>query len=305
MRTLLLFTIYFYHAVAFAQINQIIHTVNGQNINQISEIDSIRFGASGNEMQVIQQNGTIDSYAIDSIDFVDFEIVDGNTVFHSCGADSVHNAGLIYSELLDQSGYLYKSINIGDQIWMAENLNTDVYRNGDTISWIDSEFLWSEANVGAWCYYQNNSENQCPYGKLYNALAVTDARGLCPVGWRVPTESDWNELLSNLDSNADTLCLNCIQSNLAGNALKTAGNLYWQAQPLVLALNTSGFSALPAGFRANDGTFSYQGSLGVCWSSAGQSGGFQFSRGLSSQSNSFVRYADDQKSGFSVRCIKE
>ena len=87
----------------------------------------------------------------------------------------------------------YKTINIGNQVWMAENLNTNKFLNGDPIPEAKTIEDWEKAGENeqpAWCYFENNTYNGTLYGKLYNYFAVIDERGLAPSGWHIPT---WNE----------------------------------------------------------------------------------------------------------------
>jgi uncharacterized protein (TIGR02145 family) len=165
---------------------------------------------------------------------------------HSCGEEDVHNTALNYGTLTDQQGNTYKTIIIGGNEWMAENLETTKFRNGEQIPNVTGSSEWWEAGA-AWCYYNNNSEYNCPYGKLYNWGAVEDSRGLCPTGWHVPSTSEWNNLFANFGG-----------SNSAGNELTSAGDNLWFDNPT--ATNSSGLSIIPNGFREGTGT------LGFAWS---------------------------------------
>lgn len=119
---------------------------------------------------------------------------------HSCGADNVHNSNLTYGSMTDQDGNNYKTIVIGGREWMAENLKVSHYRNGDAIPVLSDSTAWVNTSSGATSWYNNDSvANTCPYGKLYNWYAVHDARGLCPSGWNVPSDSEWTKLAKQLD----------------------------------------------------------------------------------------------------------
>jgi len=131
----------------------------------------------------------------------------------------------------------YSTIKIGTQIWMKENLKVTHYRNGDPIPNItflnDSE--WLNTNSGAYCSYEDNSENSTIYGHLYNGYAITNSKNLCPAGWHIPSKQEWEKLIDYLGG-----------SYTAGNMLKTL--LYWT--PTNDKTNDmSGFSALPGGSR--------------------------------------------------------
>ena len=233
-----------------AQIQQNINKRSGTVSNAIAEIDSIRFNASGDSMQVVLQNGITESHILNTIESVTFETVTGISLAHTCGADSVHNPEVAYGSLTDQEGNIYKTIIIGTQEWMAENLKTSVYRNGDAIPAVNDNAQWSNLAIGARCYYINDDQNDCPYGMLYNWYAVSDARNVCPAGWHVPSEDEWTILINLMDPNA----AGGSQTNTAGGPLKSSGFLYWDFGNTG-ATNSSGFSALPGGFRYADGSF--------------------------------------------------
>jgi hypothetical protein len=93
------------------------------------------------------------------------------TTLHTCGAENMHNPELIYGSMTDQEGNVYKTIIIGTQEWMAENLSTSVYRNGDAIATGLSTSQWTNTVQGAWAYFQNDASKNCPFGKLYNWYA--------------------------------------------------------------------------------------------------------------------------------------
>jgi uncharacterized protein (TIGR02145 family) len=216
--------------------------------------------------------------------------------FHNCGAENVHNPNLNYGSITDQQGNMYRTIVIGNQEWMAENLKTSIYRNGDAIATNQSDIVWNNANstqIGAWAYYENNSQNECPYGKLYNWYAVVDSRNLCPVGWRIPTDSDWT-LLSNYLGGEE----------IAGGKMKSTNLNYWTT-PNNLASNESGFSGLPGGFRDDFGPFGLLGNNGYWWSSTPNVSFNAWSRYLDTDNGQLYRYSINKIDGFSVRCLKE
>ncbi len=222
---------------------------------------------------------------------------------HSCGAENVHSPEVTYGSLVDQSGNIYKTVDINGQVWMAENLKTDSYTNGDAIAFNLTNSQWQSITTGAWSNYDNNPAAECPYGKLYNWYAVSDPRGLCPIGWHVPTNNDWNILVSSLDANANTTCTLCTQSSVAGGALKSMGISYWEAN--VGATNSSGFSGLPSGFRSSNGSYANAGFLGFYWSSTDYSVGNAYSRINYYNSTDIRSNGNNKRSGFAVRCIQD
>src|ERR1022692_1573344 len=92
----------------------------------------------------------------------------------------------------------FKSVSIGKQTWMAENLNVTSYRNGDKIPQVQDANEWSKLTTGAWCYYQNKTEYGFIYGIMYNWYAVNDSRGLAPKGWHIPSDAEWLEMINIL-----------------------------------------------------------------------------------------------------------
>ncbi|MFM2201748.1 MAG: hypothetical protein RL040_948, partial [Bacteroidota bacterium] len=142
---------------------------------------------------------------------------------HTCGAANVHNPNLTYGSMTDQEGNVYKTIVIGTQEWMAENLNTSIYRNGDVIVANLDEGEWYNTyltNTGSWVYYNNDPTFECPYGKLYNHYATVDSRGLCPSGWQLPSIDEYETLVLFLEPS-----WNGSSSFTAGGDLKSIGNI--------------------------------------------------------------------------------
>jgi len=154
------------------------------------------------------------------------------------------NETLNYGTMTDQEGNIYKTIKIGGQTWMAENLKTSKFRNGDPIPNEADQDLWYALTTGAYCNYNNDINISATYGKLYNWYAVNDSRNIAPEGWHVPTASEWTELSDFLGHNT-----------VAGGKLKESDTIHWSKQGplsrLIPATNESGFTGLPGGIRSN------------------------------------------------------
>jgi uncharacterized protein (TIGR02145 family) len=221
---------------------------------------------------------------------------------HICGASNVHNPAKSYGTLTDQEGNIYKTIVIGTQEWMAENLNTSIYQNGEVIANVADEDQWFNLNTGAWCYYNNDNQYECPYGKLYNWYAVADPRNVCPTGWHVPTDAEWSVLINFLDPNSDGG--NNIPNN-AGGKLKSTGFQYWLI-PNIDATNESGFSGLPGGGRVITAPYRTIGEYANWWSSSEGASNNGWGRDLSYIYSWVSLYYFNFKSfGFSVRCLRD
>lgn len=222
------------------------------------------------------------------------------TTLHSCGAPDVHNPNLKYGSMVDQEGHSYKTIIIGPYEVMAENLKTSTYRNGDMINTGLNSSQWQFTTAGAWTYYNNDPSFECPYGKWYNWYAASDPVGLCPVGWHVPNEEEWNILLSTLDPITPAGEV----GNVSGGPMKSVGTTYWLS-PNSFATNSSGFSGLPNGNRTMTGAY-YSLGLNSNWWSADQ---YDSQRAwFISMSNTSIdngHYHTDKNVGFPVRCFRD
>ena len=227
----------------------------------------------------------------------------GGDTNHSCGATDVHNSNLNYGSVTDLNGNVYKTIIIGSQEWMAENLKTSFYSNGAPIPNITNNFQWSSLSSGAWTQYNNNNLYDCPYGFLYNWYAVADARNICPTGWHVPSSDEWNIMIGYLDPNYIANVLGS-QSLIVGGKLKSMNSQYWQS-PNQDASNETGFSALPGGGRDSNGSFGSIDNLCFFWTSQENGSAAGWSRDISSSSGSIEKYSYDKRVGYSVRCIKD
>jgi uncharacterized protein (TIGR02145 family) len=201
----------------------------------------------------------------------------------------------------DIDGNVYKTVIIEEQEWMAENLKTTKYDNGDPIAEVTDNTQWGSLTAGAWCYYNNDETYINPYGKLYNWYAAADERNLCPAGWHVPGDEEWTVLTDSLGG-----------ESVAGGRMKARGTLQtgtglWQ-QPNAAADNSSGFSGLPGGYRFGSGGFGLIGEMGFWWSTTipevrPERGAW--GRYLTYESGSAFRGHGPLLSGFSVRCVRD
>lgn len=203
--------------------------------------------------------------------------------FCGCKKDAIN-------QVVDADGNVYQTVQIGTQTWMAENLRTASYRNGDLLLTGLNNADWVNVNEGAYCVYDDNIANDPIYGKLYNGQAINDPRGLCPIGWHVPTEAEWNVLIDYLGGTAS-----------AGGSLKSTSFLW--GQPNAGATNGSGFSALPAGDRQSDGSYHNLGSVAFFWSMPNL--GNAWILGLIYSLPNVYSSTADLKPGLSCRCIKD
>ena len=186
-------------------------------------------------------------------------------VFAGCRRDKnnpIESIELVYATDIDAN--TYKTIRIGRQLWLAENLKVTHYRNGDPIAKVTDHNEWNNLTTGAYCSYANNDTNMEIYGLLYNWYAVYDERGLAPNGWHIPTDAEWKELEIYLGMSASASDSIGPRGTDEGGKLKENSTIYWQS-PNSGATNISGFEALPGGYRlSNKGYFELCGT-GMWW----------------------------------------
>lgn len=189
-------------------------------------------------------------------------------------------------------------IRIGNQIWSSKNLDVSTFRNGDPIYHAKSKIDWYNAGHNqepAWCYYENNSNNNSKYGKLYNWYAIHDERGLAPKGWHVPTSTEIDRLSEYLGGDYK-----------AGKKMKSKSG--WDEDGN--GTNETGFSGLPGGMRYYDGDYYGEGFIGNWWSSTSkyEEEGKMFALYWSKDEigpNKRYRSIDSKSQGKSIRCIKD
>jgi hypothetical protein len=203
----------------------------------------------------------------------EFEELRGDKIQFQVRADGVSIETLVignqekHTTVHSKDRTTIETVIIGNQEWTTKNLNVSTYRNGDIIPEVKDPREWKNLITGAWCYYDNDPKNAVIYGKLYNWYAVSDPRGLAPVGFHVPT-------------------------------IDELGEIYNLKKP-------TGFSGLPGGYRNYDGTFYAIGDDGNWWSSSEPKTTNTWSLGLDYSDGSSYRSNGDGTNGYSVRCLKD
>jgi uncharacterized protein (TIGR02145 family) len=214
------------------------------------------------------------------------------TAFTMCSKSSDDNSTPTQITVTDIDGNVYHGVTIGTQVWMVENLKVTKYRNSDLIANV-TDTSWKSLTTGAYCWYLNDVTNKGTYGALYNWFAVTDSRNIAPTGWHVPTDAEWETLITYLGG-----------SNAAGGSIKEAGTSHWNS-PNTGATNTSGFTALPGGRRISDAAFEGLHNYADLWSVTEQAATFSWSCELNTSEADAYRYIARKVNGLSVRCIKD
>lgn len=231
--------------------------------------------------------------------------------------EQIFNPYVKYGSVTDVDGIVYKTIIIGTQTWMAENLKVTKLNDGTDIPLVTGDATWSNNDVPMYCYYNNSTDNKKVYGLLYNWYAVNTGK-LCPEGWHLPTDEDWTTLEIYLqnngynydgkeDNDTDRLTNNKTAKSLASMAKwplsqyqGSVGNTDYSTKR-----NETGFSALPAGYRDVDATYRDCLYAAYFWTSSNNTDISAWIRYLAFDYANMYRIDQLKNAGFSVRCIKD
>jgi uncharacterized protein (TIGR02145 family) len=214
---------------------------------------------------------------------------------------AIFNDTKTYGTMTDQDGNMYKTITIGTQTWMAENLRTTIYRDGTEMRNI-CYGLWYLGENNGHCTYNNttNAVSIATYGRLYNWYTVNSSHNIAPTGWHVPSDTEWTTLITYLGG-----------ESVAGGKMKETGTTHWTT-PNTGATNESGFTGLPTGARSSGGpdpepSFNFMGACAYYWSSSEPGPNYAVGNycRLSSDNVNVYRYNIAKSEGFAVRLVKD
>jgi uncharacterized protein (TIGR02145 family) len=221
-----------------------------------------------------------------------------------------------FTECKDGDNNYYPVVQINTQLWMAENLKTTKYNDGTAIPNIKDNTAWAVLTSGAYSDYDNTPANSTIYGRLYNGYAVDNnaatkvasngGKNVCPTGWHLPSNSEWNTLISYLINNG--YGYEGSGADIAKSLASTSGWLAWGTLGTVGndqgSNNSSGFTALPGGYRGIDGTFYFTVGNGFWWAATEEDMYDSALRLMYAWSH--VALTDsDRGGGYSVRCVKD
>ncbi len=204
------------------------------------------------------------------------------------------NPSVTYGTLTDQDGNTYKTVTIGTQIWIAENLRTTKYNDGTAIPLVTDNTAWKNLTTSAYCNSNNttNIDTIATFGRLYNWYAVNTDK-LAPVGWHVPTYEEWITLITYLDG-----------ESVAGGKLKETGTTHWLS-PNTGASNTTGFTALPSIQRYVNGVFSTIAYDGKWWNATEYNTDIARYHILDYTVGDISRNSSFKQLGLSIRCVRD
>jgi uncharacterized protein (TIGR02145 family) len=225
--------------------------------------------------------------------------------------------GLHAQTVKDIDGNVYKTVKIGAQEWMAENLRTTKYNDGTAIPNITDNTKWGALTTGAYCDYNNTPSNSNKYGRLYNWYAVDNnnatkgasngGKNVCPTGWHVPSDAEWSILTDYLKNNGYGT------GGTGGNIAKSmAAPSGWDSDPTAgnvgndqASNNRSGFTAIPNSTRGSSNSFGNVGGKALWWSSTEYGASNVWTRVMYNYSSNIIRYNYiGKRFGVPVRCLK-
>jgi uncharacterized protein (TIGR02145 family) len=185
----------------------------------------------------------------------------------------------------------YPVVQIGTQLWMAANLSATNLNDGTVIQNVTDGVIWSDLSTPAYCWYDNQIQNKLIYGALYNWFVVGTGK-ICPAGWHVPSDEEWTTLVAYLGGEA-----------VAGGKLKETTNAHWLTTSTTVT-NSTGFTALPGGYRYYAGNFGSITWDGIWWTSTDGPATHGFIRGMNHGYITVGSINTYKKDGNSIRCIK-
>ena len=222
---------------------------------------------------------------------VDFTPIDVTT--YNTASKTVKINVTASTTVTDADGNLYRTVNIGTQTWLVENLKTTKCNDGTAIPNVTDGTAWPVLTTPAYCWYKNDTAtNKATYGALYNWYVVNTNK-LCPTGWHMPTDAEWSALTTYLGG-----------ESVAGGKLKETGTIHW-ISPNTGADNSSGFTALPGGIRIGNGTFDLIRYYGSWWSSSEVNKTRAWHRYVGYTDRFVSRTVNDSCEGLSVRCLRD
>lgn len=233
------------------------------------------------------------------------DLLDFLSAFGYCLESEPDTSEFACGDPLSYFGYDYSTVQIGNQCWFSENLRTEKYLNGDLIPYLNNAEDWASANGGAQCVYLHYEFHLNTSGRLYNWFAVNDERGLCPSGWKIPSDEEWVELETHMGMDAFEALTSTSWRGTIADSLKSSmsDSVPWDGN------NSSGFSAIRGGWRDNDNGCEFYGMTveTYFWTSSLITSNSAFIRRMRTGYIGIERASSQGalKNGLSVRCLKD
>jgi uncharacterized protein (TIGR02145 family) len=273
------------------------NTSENPTISNAKTADNLKMGGFNSYLKGLSSNTT---YYIRAFASNNAGTAYGNQLSFKTGLSfsSINfNNDLTYGTVTDIDGNIYKTIAIGTQTWMAENLKTTKLNDGTSIQYVTEDSEWATLSTPAYCWYANETDYTKGYGALYNWYTVKTGK-ICPAGWHVPYNDEWNVLMLFLGG------------DMAANPkTRETGTTHWQSKNAD-ATNSTGFTALPSGERSKEGQFDGFGYKIVLWTSLeiAPSGAVEILWGYMTDGTFNTTMTGgglgSYKEGLSIRCVK-
>jgi uncharacterized protein (TIGR02145 family) len=203
-------------------------------------------------------------------------------------------SGIHAQTVTDYDGNVYDTVVIGTQVWLKQNLRTTHFNDGTYIPVTTDSTEWTNTITGSRCYYNNDSTAyDTLYGALYNGYSINHAMNVCPVGWHISTNEEWEEAESFLGG-----------FEIVGGKMKEAGTVHWTA-PNNGATNSSGFDGLPGGMRDLLNTYVCLGENGLWWTATSYNESTYWTTYLDYLSEGVDHNPAPKNYGLSIRCVRD
>jgi uncharacterized protein (TIGR02145 family) len=226
---------------------------------------------------------------------------------NACTKDKETPYVIEQSTVTDIEGTVYKTVKIGDQWWMAENLRVKSYNDGVPIEFIPvvngSDTIWANTDSGAYCII-----NEDLFGCLYNAQVLENGKNIAPSGWHVPTDEDWKVLEKTLGMSDSEINSTGWRGSLEANLLTSQYNIGWPAgdrENGLFGTDYFGFNAKPSSIRGHDGRTNNQSNSAWWWSQTEDANGKFCYRSIDIYHRSIFRQYMLPECGLSIRCVKD
>jgi uncharacterized protein (TIGR02145 family) len=233
-----------------------------------------------------------------------FILIFFSLLLFGCKKDKKEAPPIETGSVTDVNGNTYKTVKIGNQWWMAENLKVTKYRDGSVILQLQSDTTkWKNDTIGGYCVYDANPNAP---GLLYNFYAIKNAGNIAPAGWHIPNDDEWKALEKNLGMNDYETNSTSWRGSHEADQLKIASSQGWTTYENIWSTNQTGFTALAGGCRMFNGVWGDPGlfATGFWWSSTTKDNQAWY-RYLDYKNSNIFRYYGPKTYGFSVRCVKD
>jgi uncharacterized protein (TIGR02145 family) len=221
----------------------------------------------------------------------------------SCNKEADINPIIIETGYVkDIDGNTYRTVKIGNQWWMAENLKVKHYNNGEAIlntSIIDSDSIWENSSIGTYCFYADSL-----LGCLYNHMAIEDSRKIAPEGWHIPSDEEWKTLELQIGMSEQNTNEFAWRGTTEGEKLMKKALIGWPQSSIAFGTDEFGFSAVAGGCRLHNGFLNQEKNTAFFWASDVISNQALY-RSLDAQKKNIFRQKTYRTYGMSVRCVKD